>query len=214
MTVKSAESSRRKPKGDKRDRTRARLLEAARAIVREKGYARTTLEAVALRAGMTTGAIYGNFKNRDELFIALGQAYWPPVAPRLKPGATFAEAMHAMAEATLAAIPERTTVAVGRLTGLAYALTSPNLRERVREVTAESYEFGAEWLRTLGDERELPMPPEHLVRVIHALIEGLVLQRILTPELCPDEVFFAAFDALAHRRREPGLGPPDDMILR
>ena len=72
MAIKSTESSRRGPKGDKRDRTRATLLEAARAIVREKGYARTTLEAVARRAGMTTGAIYGNFKNRDELFIALG----------------------------------------------------------------------------------------------------------------------------------------------
>ena len=152
---------------------------------------------------MTTGAIYGNFKNRDELFIALGQTYWAPVRPRVKPGATFPEVMHAIAEATLEAIPERTTAAVGRLTGLAYALTSPNLRERVREITAGSYEFGAEWLRTLGDERELPMPPEHLVRVIHALIEGLVLQRILTPELCPDEVFFAAFAALAHRRAEP-----------
>ena len=44
------------------------------------------------------------------------------------------------------------------------------------------------------------MPPEHLVRVIHALIEGLVLQRILTPELFPDEVFFAAFEALVHHR--------------
>jgi hypothetical protein len=44
------------------------------------------------------------------------------------------------------------------------------------------------------------MPPEHLVRVIHALIEGLVLQRILTPELFPDEVFFAAFEALAYER--------------
>jgi hypothetical protein len=86
------------------------------------------------------------------------------------------------------------------LTGLAYALTSPDLRARVREVTAGSYQFGAEWLRTLGDERELPMPPEHLVRVIHALIEGLVLQRILTPELFPDEVFFAAFEALAHHK--------------
>ena len=212
--MKAATSRRNQPKGDKRERTRARLLEAARAVIREKGYARTTLGAVARRAGMTTGAIYGNFKNRDELFIALGQTHWAPVTPRLTPGATFADVMHAMAVATLEAIPERTTVAVGRLTGLAYALTSPNLRERVREVTAESYEFGAEWLRTLGDERELPMPPEHLVRVIHALIEGLVLQRILTPELCPDEVFFAAFDALAHRRREPGLGPPDDMILR
>ena len=205
MKGKSTDSTRRGPKGDKRDRTRARLLEAARVMVREKGYARTTLEAVARRAGMTTGAIYGNFKNRDELFIALGQTYWAPVTPRVKPGATFAEMMHAMAEATLEAIPERTTAAVGRLTGLAYALTSPDLRARVREITAGSYEFGAEWLRTLGDQRELPMPPEHLVRVIHALIEGLVLQRILTPELFPDEVFFAAFEALAHHRREPNL---------
>lgn len=154
---------------------------------------------------MTTGAIYGNFKNRDELFIALGQTYWAPVTPRLKPGATFAEVMRAMAEATLEAIPERTTAAVGRLTGLAYTLTSPDLRARVREITAGSYELGAEWLRTLGDEGELPMPPAHLVRVIHALIEGLVLQRILTPELCPDEVFFAAFGALAHHRGEPNL---------
>jgi AcrR family transcriptional regulator len=174
-------------------------------MIREKGFARTTLEAVARRAGMTTGAIYGNFKNRDELFIALGQAYWAPVKPRIKPGATFPEVMHAMAVATLEAVPERTTAAVGRLTGLAYAVTSPNLRARVREVTADSYELGAEWLRTLGDERELPMPPEHLVRVIHALIEGLVLQRILTPELCPDEVFFAAFGALVHHPREPNL---------
>jgi AcrR family transcriptional regulator len=205
MAVKNTESWRRAPKGDKRDRTRATLLEAARAMVREKGYARTTLEAVARRAGMTTGAIYGNFKNRDELFIALGQTYWAPVKPRIKPGATFPEVMHAMAVGTLAAIPERTTVAVGRLTGLAYTLTNPDLRERVRAITAGSYELGAEWLRTLGDERELPMPPEQLVCVIHALIEGLVLQRILTPELCPDEVFFAALGALAHHRREPNL---------
>jgi len=198
-------SPRHGPKGDKRDRTRAKLLEAARAVIREKGFARTTLEAVARRAGMTTGAIYGNFKNRDELFIALGQAYWAPVTPRIKPGATFAEVMRAMAEATLAAVPERTTAAVGRLTGLAYALTSPNLRARVHEITAGSYEFGAEWLRALGDERDLPMPPEHMVRVIHALIEGLVLQRILTPDLCPDEVFFSAFGALAHVRGRPNL---------
>ena len=205
MTVKKVEPWRRKPKGDKRDRTRATLLEAARAIVREKGHARTTLAAVARRAGMTTGAISGNFKNREELFIALGPTYWAPLKPRIKQRATFAEVMHAMAEATLEAIPERTTAAVGRLTGLAYALESPELRARVREVTAASYKLGAEWLRTLGDQRDLPMPPDQLVCVIHALIEGLVLQRILTPELFPDEVFFAAFEALAHHRREPNL---------
>jgi hypothetical protein len=41
--------SRRKPKGDKRARTRAALLVAARRLVRERGYARTTMEEVAAR---------------------------------------------------------------------------------------------------------------------------------------------------------------------
>jgi hypothetical protein len=145
---------------------------------------------------MTTGAIYGNFKNRDELFIALGHAYWAPVAPHVVPGATFAEAMRALAQATLAAVDERAPAAVGRLTGLAYTLTNSELRARVKEVTKDSYEVGTEWLRTFNT-RELPMPAELLVPVLHSLIEGLVMQRILTPELCPDEVFYAAFGALA-----------------
>ena len=196
-----ASSSRRgKPKGDKRERTRTALLEAARALIREKGHERTTLEEVARRAGMTTGAIYGNFKNRDELFIALGLKYWKPIAPNVAPGATFAEAMRAIAEATLVAVDERTPVAVGRLTGLAYTLTNSEFRARVEEITRDSYEFGAEWLRRF-DPRELPMAPDVLVRVVHALIEGLVLQRILTPDLFPDEVFYEAFAALARERR-------------
>jgi AcrR family transcriptional regulator len=56
---------------------------------------------------MTTGAIYRNFKNRNELFIALGQTRWAPITPALTPGATFAEAMRALAKATLAAVDER-----------------------------------------------------------------------------------------------------------
>jgi AcrR family transcriptional regulator len=194
------QSVRGKPKGDKRERTRAALLEAARALIREKGHEHTTMEEVARRAGMTTGAIYGNFKNREELFIALGQTYWPPVAPKIPPGATFVEAMHALAKATLAAVDDRTPVAVGRLTGLAYALTSSKLRTRVYEVTKASYEFGAEWLRTFPAS-ELPMAPDVLVCVLHTLIDGLVLHRILTPELYPDEVFYEAFAAFAHGRQ-------------
>jgi AcrR family transcriptional regulator len=188
---------RQKPKGDKRDRTRAALLEAARAVLREKGHARTTLEDVAARAGMTTGAIYGNFRNRDELFIALAEAYWPPIKPRVAPGATLAEAMRAMAAALIEAMPDRALVAVGRLTGMAYTLDDPDLQRRVQEFTARSYEFGAAWLETLADGDRLPMPSDHLVRVIHALVEGLVFQRLLTPELFPDEVIYAAFAALA-----------------
>jgi AcrR family transcriptional regulator len=200
MTPDSGEDSRRRqPKGDKRDRTRAKLLEAARSLIRDKGHENTTLEDIAERAGMTTGAIYGNFKNRDELFISLGQAYWPPIKPQVKPGSSFAAIMRAMADATIAAIPDRSAVAVGRLTGLAYTLTHEQMRAQVREITAQSYAFGEQWLRAVTKEEELPMPAGHLVRVIHALIEGLVFQRLLTPDLVPDEVFRAAFGALAKK---------------
>lgn len=197
MTSTSDPSPRRRPKGNKRHRTRAALLEAARALVREKGYDRTTLEDVARRAGMTTGAIYGNFKNRDELFVALGLADWPAIEPRVRPGATFAEVMRAIADAALAVMPERTAAAAGRLRGVAYTLTDAELQSRVRDVTAESFALGKEWLCTVCDPRVLPMPADRLVRVIHALVEGLVLQRILTPDLYPDAVFYSAFDALA-----------------
>jgi AcrR family transcriptional regulator len=197
MTKSSIRSTRSRPKGDKRERTRAKLLEAARSLIREKGYEHTTLEGIAERAGMTTGAIYGNFKNRDDLFIALGQAYWAPIKPRVKTEASFSDVMQAMAEATIAAIPDRAAAAVGRLTGLAYTLTHEDMRVRVASITAESYAIGEQWLREVAKEEDLPMPADQLVRVIHVLTEGLVFQRLLTPELLPDEVIRAAFLALA-----------------
>jgi len=200
MTESSIESTRSRPKGDKRERTRAKLLEAARALIREKGHEHTTLEDIAKRAGMTTGAIYGNFRNRDDLFIALGQTYWAPIKPRVKPGASFSDVMRAVAKATIDAIPDRAAAAVGRLTGLAYTLTHEEMRARVASVTAESYAIGEEWLREVTKKEDLPMPAGQLVRVLHALSEGLVFQRLLTPELIPDQVVRAAFLALATKR--------------
>ena len=190
-------SARRQPKGDKRARTRAKLLQAARELIREKGYERTTMDAVAARAGMTSGAIYGNFRNRDDLFIALAEVYWAPIKPKIRPDSTFAEKMRALAEATIAAIPDRRTAAVGRLTGMAYALTHEELRAQVHEATARSYAWGAAWLASVSDEEGLPMPPDVLVAAIHGVTEGLMFQRFLTPDLVPDEVFYAAFAALA-----------------
>ncbi len=192
-------SRRKQPKGDKRSRTRRKLLAAARELVREKGYAQTTMQDVAARAGMTSGAIYGNFKNRDELFIALADEYWGPIQAEFAPNSSFAEKMQTLAKATLAAVPERSTAAVGALTGRAYALTHPEVLERVQQITEKAYIDGASWLTNVAPPEELPMAPELLVRVIHALTDGLLFQRILTPELVSDEVFYAAFGLLGRR---------------
>ena len=190
-------SQQSKAKGDKRERTRASLLESARQLIREKGHEAATLEAIAERAGMTTGAIYGNFKNREDLFIALAEAYWAPIKPKVKEGADFAEVMRAIADATIAAMHEREPVVIGRLTGMAYAIGNEEMRQRVLAVTRDSYAFGAKWLSSVVPPHELPMPAGQLVRVLHAMIEGLTFQRLLTPELISDEVIRAAFGALA-----------------
>jgi AcrR family transcriptional regulator len=186
-----------KPKGDKRERTRARLLDAALELTREKGLEQTTVQDIARRAGVSTGSIYGNFRNRDELFMALAERQWGPIKPEFRPGASFADLMDAMAAATLAAIARREPAAVGALTFRAYALRHEDVRARFRDVTSEGYDAGAAWLRATFDERELPMAPDVLVRVINALVEGLTFQRLLTPELVPDEVVYDAFRALA-----------------
>ena len=92
--------------------------------------------------------------------------------------------------------------AVGRLTGMAYAITHEEMRARVHEVTAKNFAAGAAWVRAVAAESELPMPAEILVRVVHAMTEGLLFQRFLTPELVPDEVFYAAFSAMAIEPRK------------
>lgn len=195
---------RRRPKGDKRARTRAAIVRAAAELAEEIGYERVTLQAVARRAGLSNGAIYGNFKNRDDLFAALGPTYWPRIRARMTPGSSFAEKMRAVAEATIAVLPERRRVATGRLTGLAYTLANEGLQARAEEIAATSYAAAAAWWRSVADDGPLPMEPEVLVRVLNALMEGLTLQRLLTPDLIPDEVIYAAFAALAPEPQKAG----------
>jgi AcrR family transcriptional regulator len=47
--------------------TRARLIEAAIEVFLENGYAKTRVQDIAKRAGLTTGAMYAHFKNKAAL---------------------------------------------------------------------------------------------------------------------------------------------------
>jgi AcrR family transcriptional regulator len=49
--------------------TRDRLLDAAAQVFCERGYEGTTVSMVARQAGLTTGAIYANFRDKAELLL-------------------------------------------------------------------------------------------------------------------------------------------------
>lgn len=54
---------------------RTRLLEAARDVIREKGYTATTVSDLCKAAGVTSGAFFHNFKNKEALGAAAAE-YW------------------------------------------------------------------------------------------------------------------------------------------
>jgi AcrR family transcriptional regulator len=183
--------------GGKRARTRARLIEAAAELVGERGFHETTLEDVASRAGMSRGAIYGNFKNREDLFLAVVKQRWEPIVPEFKPGATFRQQMRALGEAVVAAAPARQRGAVGAVSFQLYALTHPDMRARVSRQNAMVYRQMASRLARLISPAELPVPPDRFVRILHALTDGLLFMRFLTPDLITDDVILSAFEMLA-----------------
>lgn len=51
--------------------TREGILDAAEDCFLEQGFSRTGLEAIAVRAGVTRGAVYWHFKNKDEVLEAV-----------------------------------------------------------------------------------------------------------------------------------------------
>src|SRR5437773_5759148 len=161
------------PKRRKRERTRERLLEAAVDVIRAKGFYKTTLEDVARRAGLTRGAIYGNFKNRDELFLAVVETRWRPIIP-IRHGATLKEHLRIVGEAVVAAIPARRAQALGALSFQIYALTHEEMRSRIAQLNAESYRRGSDRLQQLFPAEDLPMPADQFVRVMHALSDGQI----------------------------------------
>jgi len=173
-----------------------RLIDAAVEVIREKGFYRTTLEEVARRAGMTRGAIYGNFKDKDELFLAVVETRWRPIIP-IRHGTTLKEHLRIVGEAVVAAVPARRAQALGALSFQIYALTHEEMRSRVAHLNADLYQRGAVRLQELLPAEDLPMPADQFMRVLHALSDGLLFLRFMQPELITDDVIIAAFEALA-----------------
>jgi AcrR family transcriptional regulator len=57
----------------RREATRQRLLDAARAVFAERGVAGGSVEDICERAGFTRGAFYSNFSSKEDLFLAVYQ---------------------------------------------------------------------------------------------------------------------------------------------
>jgi AcrR family transcriptional regulator len=58
----------------RKDEVRERVLQAAGEVFAERGFAAASLDQVTAAAGFTKGAVYSNFRSKDDLFLALMEA--------------------------------------------------------------------------------------------------------------------------------------------
>ena len=59
--------------------TRQKVLDAGRALFAAVGYEKATIRDIAARAGMSTGAVFANFEDKQALYVAVYGH--PPLTP-------------------------------------------------------------------------------------------------------------------------------------
>ncbi|MFE7800074.1 TetR/AcrR family transcriptional regulator [Nocardia sp. NPDC057440] len=175
-----------------RQQTRDRLLAAAAELFAERGVNGTSVEQIAERAGYTRGAVYGNFTDKHELIVELlVQRTQREIDEVSRLDHTTREPLRQFNRDRAEHLTDWLAL---RLELILHILRNPDLRPRLAE-----RELLARAAITAGVADELPRPPADpafLALIIHALEDGLLIQKLLTPEGIPDDVVVAAGELL------------------
>ena len=196
----AAKSPTAPPQG-KRARTRKTLIEAASAIIREKGYAHVSMEAVAARAGVSRGSIYGNFRDRNDLIAAVGAERAPRVFPSPTPGADLRTQLRAVGKTIAEAARRHRHDTIYWSAYMTYVQSDEELKRRSAEQARVVRKMIVDaWSAALPPEAT-PMPVETFVKVLTTLTTGLIMAHSMSPDDFGEDVIVAAFEALAGPER-------------
>jgi AcrR family transcriptional regulator len=185
----------------RRQRTRERLIAAAREIIAQKGFQAATLDEIAARAGLTKGAVYDNFDSKDQLFMAvvlqasqdrLERFAWPTDR-----SGSVEDRLRRLGEAVIADAPAAVSEAPLRAELLLYVLTHEQMRRRVAEQAPLRLKAVEQRLLQLFSPEELPLSPERFVLLVESLVPGLMFIRAQSPDLAGDEAILELFTGLA-----------------
>ncbi|MFJ9418912.1 TetR/AcrR family transcriptional regulator [Streptomyces sp. NPDC101227] len=202
---------------ESRQQTRGRLLAAAAELFTERGVNGASVEQIAERAGYTRGAFYGNFEDKNALVAELLQQRTrrelEEVRTLTQDAASFDDAVGKLRDwnhERARHLPEWLAL---RMELVLYALRNEELRPLLAERELLARDAHAAGLEQAFAARGVGSPgdPAFLALIVHALEDGLLIQRLLTPAGIPDDVVVDAFDLLlrswtALAQRPPGEG--------
>ena len=231
------------PGAGKRERTRRQLLLAALQVFSARGVARSTIQEIALTAGMTTGTVYNHFETKEAVVQAVGG--W------------FAETLCQRINDSQASVPEGAErMAIGQRRFIDLAEHCPAWALLIIEVaSAAPQQLGAQIAKFAGADLRLGMAqgafkvddeaaaldmiigvpmqamrsvalglasPDHGVQVTAMLLRGLglsaskaaqVAARPLPPLIAPGDRVETRFPAVSKRRQTTSAAASPDAVV-
>jgi TetR/AcrR family acrAB operon transcriptional repressor len=185
--------TRQRKVGPKGAETRRVLLEKAGELFQSRGIDATSLDQIAAAAGVTKGAIYDHFENKTELVFELFEARGSPLFNALKGDRSAPEQVAAMM-VYLTAMPAEVDYVSSHNEFYHYISSDPNRSKRFGKLAQEYIAAIAERLeQTVGADR-LPLTPMETAVALTALRPGLLLNRLLAPDLTTDAVVSRIFE--------------------
>lgn len=185
----------------RREETRARLLEAAARLFAAHGVEGASVDAIADAAGRTSGSVYAHFGSKDGLLTALVDSWKNDVAASITAEVSTASTLEERLAALWRNIVDPPT-GDGHWVQLEhelwlYASRHPSVREqlasRYREAGAAMAGAIGDWLHADGDH-EAARPGAGALLI--GLLLGLEMQRRIAPDAVPDDLAVAGLRAL------------------
>lgn len=190
-------------RADRKAQTRDDLVRAAADVFAESGFHPARLDDVAERAGYSTGAVYSNFRGKEDLFLAVLErqvaVHVRDLRAAVEPETDPDRRLAATAEQWIDELRTRPKAFLLFVELWAYAVRQPRFRRRftarfraLRQATADLI---------AGTGIDLKLPPEELAVIAVALTNGLAFERMADPAAVPDDLYGRALGLLLEGAR-------------
>lgn len=188
---------------ESRVRTRERVIAAAAEVFVQKGFHGASLEEIAEAAGYSRGAVYSNFDDKTELFLAVRDERMlrrrRQIGDLLGAAATPADFFAALR--TLNQLEPRENVQKWYMLHLElwlYAMRNPDVRPLLAERESANRAALAKAIEALYASLGVkpPVPANELAIIADALDRGLLHQEFLDPAAVPPDFIIQALQFL------------------
>jgi AcrR family transcriptional regulator len=181
----------------------ASIVDAAVRVIARQGYAHTSLMDIASEVGMSKGAVHYHFPTKEALMAQVLQTACDEVAKRTRGAWTQSDNPVEALRSSLrelwrvrAQLSDEAKVVADLLAQSLHDHTlRPPLAEYYRFASAQVEQHLSEHLATLGLKPKLD--PAKIPRLLHAMLDGLLLQKIVDPEAIQEEFVIEALETLA-----------------